>query len=106
MGKSASMGIILKTDRDAEAMYDALARQCKVTLISPESTGFSNGVSITSVRMAKGLEFDEVVVADADKNTYGAEFERGLLYVACTRSMHRLTVIGVGELAEFGDREK
>ena len=106
MGKSASMGIILKTDRDAEAMYDALARQCKVTLISPESTGFSNGVSITSVRMAKGLEFDEVVVADADKNTYGAEFERGLLYVACTRSMHRLTVIGVEELAEFGDREK
>ena len=105
-GKSASMGIILKTDRDAEAMYDALARQCKVTLISPESTGFSNGVSITSVRMAKGLEFDEVVVADADKNTYGAEFERGLLYVACTRAMHRLTVIGVGELAEFGDREK
>ena len=106
MGKSASMGIILKTDREAEAMYDALARQCKVTLISPESTGFSNGVSITSVRMAKGLEFDEVVVADADKNTYGAEFERGLLYVACTRAMHRLTVIGVGELAEFGDREK
>lgn len=106
MGKSASMGIILKTDRDAEAMYDALARQCKVTLISPESTGFSNGVSITSVRMAKGLEFDEVVVADADKNTYGAEFDRGLLYVACTRAMHRLTVIGVGELAEFGDREK
>ena len=77
-----------------------------MTLISPESTGFSNGVSITSVRMAKGLEFDEVVVADADKNTYGAEFERGLLYVACTRAMHRLTVIGVGELAEFGDREK
>lgn len=98
MGKSASMGIILKTDREAEAMYGALARQCKVTLISPESTGFSNGVSITSVRMAKGLEFDEVVVADADKNTYGAEFDRGLLYVACTRAMHRLTVIGVGEL--------
>lgn len=106
MGKSASMGIILKTDREAEAMYDALARQCKVTLISPESTGFSDGVSITSVRMAKGLEFDEVVVADADKNTYGAEFDRGLLYVACTRAMHRLTVIGVGELAEFGDRGK
>ena len=56
--------------------------------------------------MAKGLEFDEVVVADADKNTYGAEFDRGLLYVACTRAMHRLTVIGVGELAEFGDRGK
>lgn len=40
------------------------------------------------------------------KNTYGAEFDRGLLYVACTRAMHRLTVIGVGELAEFGDRGK
>lgn len=77
MGKSASMGIILKTDRDAEAMYDALARQCKVTLISPESTGFSNGVSITSVRMAKGLEFDEVVVADADKIRMGPSLKEG-----------------------------
>lgn len=105
-GKSASMGIILKTDSDAEEMYDALAGQCKVTLISPESTGFSNGVSITSVRMAKGLEFDEVVVADADKNTYGAEFDRELLYVACTRAMHRLTVMGVGALAEFIAGEK
>ena len=97
-GRSASMGIILKTDRDAKAMYDALAGQCRATLISPESTGFSNGVSITSVRMAKGLEFDEVVVADADKNTYGAAYDRGLLYVACTRAMHMLTVMGVGEL--------
>lgn len=31
-----------------------------------DSTSFTNGVSITSIRVAKGLEFDEVIVPDAD----------------------------------------
>ena len=41
-------------------------------------------------RRAFGLEFDEVILPFADDRTYCTEFDRNLLYVACTRAMHRL----------------
>ncbi len=48
------MGIILKTDKDAEALFKHLHPTYPVELISPHSTSFKNGISITSVRMSKG----------------------------------------------------
>jgi DNA helicase IV len=54
-------------------------------------------VVVLTVRQAKGLEFDSVVVADPDRIV--AESPRGLsdLYVALTRSTHRLGVLHPGD---------
>lgn len=41
------------------------------------------------VYLAKGLEFDAVLVAGADE-AYRTEQDRRLLYIACTRALHRL----------------
>ncbi|WP_353885719.1 ATP-binding domain-containing protein, partial [uncultured Eggerthella sp.] len=49
----------------------------------------------------KGLEFDEVVVLDADERFFGDEFGRNLLYVAVTRAMHRLTILHRGNPSGF-----
>ena len=65
-------------------------------LISEESTRFMNGISVTSIRMSKGLEFDEVIVADADAEVYHTEYDRCLLYIASTRAMHRLSMFYTG----------
>ena len=111
-GKNVSLGIILKTDAAAKDMYEVLAgydgveenqveenqvegngeEACDISLLTRESTSFQNGISITSVRMSKGLEFDEVLIPQADSRTYASDFDRSLLYIACTRSMHRLTL--------------
>ncbi|WP_416386584.1 ATP-binding domain-containing protein [Aequitasia blattaphilus] len=56
---------------------------------------------ITSIPMSKGLEFDEVIIPNGDRATYSSEYDRGLLYIACTRAMHRLMVLYVGELTEL-----
>lgn len=48
--------------------------------------------------MAKGLEFDEVVIPRADNRTYCSQMDRGPLFIACTRAMHRLTLLYTGEL--------
>ncbi|MCQ4864440.1 HelD family protein [Pseudoflavonifractor phocaeensis] len=93
----ASMGVIAKTNRDARALYELLGRRPGVRLLTPESGSFSNGVMVTSVQMSKGLEFDEVIVAGADRAAYATEYDRGLLYVACTRAMHRLSLTCRGE---------
>lgn len=91
-GNLASLGIILKTEKEAENLYHILSRKCRIHLLTPESSCFKNGVTVTSVRMAKGLEFDEVILPGGHKSHWSSAFDRRLLYIACTRAMHRLTL--------------
>lgn len=95
----ASLGIILKTNRETRALYEQLSKQHSVHLIMPESRQFKNGVSVTSIQMAKGLEFDAVLIPDADSRHYSSAYERSLLYVACTRAMHSLTLLYSGGIS-------
>lgn len=95
-GENASLGIIVKTGAYAKKLYDLLSGEHPVHLLSQESTRFTSGVSITSIRMAKGLEFDEVIVPDADNRNYASDYDRNLLYIACTRAMHKLTLFYTG----------
>mgnify|MGYP000718424480 CR=1 FL=1 len=57
-----------------------------------KSSAFVQGIVITSAHMAKGLEFDEVIIPQADDRNYHSEIDRSMLYVAVTRAMHRLTL--------------
>lgn len=100
-GNSVSIGIILKTNSAAKELYDSLKQHHNIQLITPDSTQFTNGISITSVQMSKGLEFDEVIIADVDEDTYSTEYDRKLLYIACTRAMHKLTLLHTGKLPHF-----
>jgi len=96
--ENVTLGIILKTNSAAKAFYDVMPQSLDVHLISPESTAFVNGVSITSIQMSKGLEFDEVIIPSSNNETYFSEYDRSLLYIACTRAMHRLFLTYTGEL--------
>jgi len=97
----SSLGIITKTNEDAKRLYDLLSANYDVHLISPDSNRFVNGISITSIQMAKGLEFDEVIIPYANNGKYSTEYDRNLLYIACTRAMHRLTLLYTGEVSSL-----
>ena len=96
-GDGVSLGIILKTNNAARKLYELLSPKFDVQLISPDSTRFINGISITSIQMSKGLEFDEVLVPDVSEDTYHTEYDRSLLYIACTRAMHKLALLCSGK---------
>lgn len=102
---NGSLGIICKTNAAARLLHEKLSKTSDVNLISPESASFQKGPSITSIQMAKGLEFDEVVVMDADQETYTTDYDRNLLYIACTRAMHRLTLMHTGEMSKLIEEE-
>ena len=51
--------------------------------------------------LAKGVEFDAVLIYDASSRTYHLESERKLFYTACTRAMHRLLLYATGEWTPF-----
>jgi len=97
-----TLGIICKTQPDAAAVFDYVgALSDRIQLIDPSSVVFSQGVTIATAHLAKGLEFDEVVLPFCDDATYQTEIDRQMLYVGCTRAMHKLTVTHTGAPARF-----
>ena len=54
--------------------------------------------------LAKGLEFDAVIVWDANATKYAGDDERQLLYTICSRAMHTLTLVAVGQPTALLDR--
>ena len=97
-----SLGIICKTELQAKDIADKLkAYTDDVYFLSSQSSAFVQGVIITSAHMAKGLEFDEVIVPQATDNNYNSEIDRSMLYVAATRAMHRLTLTYCGKLTKL-----
>ncbi|MFN3847769.1 MAG: 3'-5' exonuclease, partial [Paracoccaceae bacterium] len=91
-----SLAIIARTQKDAAKLHDDLvARGFETRLLDATSTGLSTGAIVCTAHLAKGLEFDRVIIPDASAANYRTEMDRNLLYVACTRAMHRLTVVAV-----------
>ena len=88
-----SLGIICKTETQAKVIANELKQYADdIHFLSNQSSAFVQGIIITSAHMAKGLEFDEVIIPQADDNNYHSEIDRNMLYVAATRAMHRLTL--------------
>ncbi len=85
-----TIAVICKTSRESEEAFAALNPRLTMQLIRKDASAFSRGVLVLPGYLAKGLEFDAVIIFDASSSTYGSIEERGLLYSACTRAMHRL----------------
>ena len=99
-----SLALLAKTQGQAKRLHKALAEAgVEARLLDEGSTGFSTGVVVTTPHLAKGLEFDRVMVSDASTAVFSTEMDRNLLYVACTRAMHRLSLISVGPPSAFLD---
>lgn len=90
-----SMAVIAKTRQQARSLFQEL-KQHGVYLLTSESTAFRNGVVVTTAHLAKGLEFDAVVVPFASRRHYHTELDRRMLYIACTRAMHQLALTYTG----------
>lgn len=88
-----SLGIICKTEQQAREMADVLKSYANdISFLSSQSSAFVQGIVITSAHMAKGLEFDEIIIPQTDERNYRSEIDKSMLYVAVTRAMHRLTL--------------
>ena len=63
-----SLGIICKTEQQARKMADMLKSYANdISFLSSQSSAFVQGIVITSAHMAKGLEFDEVIIPQTDE---------------------------------------
>ncbi len=98
--KHPSMGVICKTQEQADFAYHQ-TKSPNVYLLTAESTSFKEGVIITTAHLAKGLEFDEVIVPFVSDRNYQSDVDKRMLYIACTRAMHHLTLTYTEEKSRF-----
>ena len=97
-----SLGIVCKTETQARELSESLrVHTGDIHFLSNQSSAFMKGIIVTSSHMAKGLEFDEVIVPYVNGKNYNSAIDKSMLYVAVTRAMHRLTLTYNGRPSEF-----
>lgn len=93
---SGTIGILCRTSRQAEELFNQLSKKHEIGLLDFSSVKFKQGVTVTTIHMAKGLEFDEVIIPSVNTEIYKSDHDKSLLYIACTRAMHKLTLTYYG----------
>ncbi len=97
-----TIAIICKSGRESREAYEGLKKHCPgLRLIEKETVSFDAGPLVIPSYLAKGLEFDAVIVFDAQEARYGRESERKLFYTVCTRAMHELHLYCAGKATPF-----
>lgn len=94
-----TIGLICKTQKNCVRLFQFLKDEINVQLINNESAVELQGIFILPVYMSKGLEFDAVLLCDANLQNYSDEEDKNILYVACTRALHRLSLFSEGPIS-------
>lgn len=97
-----TIAIICRTMAESKIAFDKLQAQISIQKMDQETYTFNKGLLILPAYLAKGIEFDAVIIYDA--SVYSKESERNLFYTACTRAMHELHIFSIGEKNLFFDR--
>ena len=94
------IGVASKDPKAAKALHKVLvdAGLTDARLVTEGDPSFEGGIQVMDAGVVKGLEFDCMLIADADAETYPDQrFYAKLFYVLCTRPLHRLALCCVGE---------
>ena len=94
-----SICLICKTEKNSTYLFNKIKHKLDIQLIKNGSASDLQGVFILPVYMSKGLEFDTVLICDADSQNYYDEDDKNLLYVACTRALHKLSLFCENEVS-------
>jgi DNA helicase-2/ATP-dependent DNA helicase PcrA len=95
----ATVAVLARYPEQADAYYDALriAEVPNLRRVRNFDFAFKSGVEVTEIRQVKGLEYDYVVLVDANASTYPAEDEaRYQLHIGATRAAHQLWILTSG----------
>lgn len=86
-----SCAVITKDQREAEKVSALIPEDYQASLIDNHMKTANMDLVVIPAYLAKGLEFDSVIVYNDRENSYKKN-ERNLLYVACTRCQHELFI--------------
>lgn len=98
-----SIAIIGKDIEECKRIKKKIDKYNKnIKLIQSKDSEYSAGISIVPSYLAKGLEFDSVILFNVNSEKYqNTVLDIKLLYVAITRAMSKLDVFYTGKIAEI-----
>lgn len=99
--KSTTLGIICKMKEEVEYLYEIFKEKYEINILDLDSIEFKEGIIISTIQMSKGLEFNEVLLPFVNNHNYNSDFDRNLLYVACTRAMNSLNLTYSSEISSL-----
>ena len=91
-----TVAVICKDEEEATFINDKLrSDNIKINNITDSDTQYNGGICTITSYLAKGLEFDGVIVANASEGEYNSnkDIDMKLLYVSMTRPLHELNVL-------------
>lgn len=86
-----SIAILTKTAKEAKETYQKLSEIEDVSL-NIDYVTLVNKICVMPAYMAKGLEFDAVIIPNCTKDNYQSVLDLNLLYVSSTRALHKLVL--------------
>jgi DNA helicase-2/ATP-dependent DNA helicase PcrA len=89
-GNHKTCGIICQSWREVEQLEKELT-DYSITKFGKNTRKMTEGIILTTLQFAKGLEFDEVILPDITRKQL--KEKSNALYTSCTRALHRLTVL-------------
>ncbi len=95
------IAVICKTASQCNAMYKAIKSYMDISLISNQNEVYQGGIAIIPSYLAKGLEFDAVLVNSIEDMDYSEAEDRRLLYTVCTRALHELYLYYFDNMSGF-----
>lgn len=91
-----TVAIICKDEEEALLIHKKLkSENIEINIITNTDRQYDGGVCIITSYLAKGLEFDGVIISNASEEKYDSNknIDMKLLYVAMTRPLHELNVL-------------
>lgn len=97
-----STAIITKDKKEAQKVYQLLSKNYRVKLFAQGTREVpGKNINILPISLAKGLEFDNVVVHDASQAHFHTNRDRHLLYTMVSRAMKSIVLPYIDELTHF-----
>lgn len=96
-----SIAIICKSAEESINAYASLGNIEGLKLVKSGSSEYEEGIVVIPSYLAKGIEFDAVIIYDASEKVYSGEHLRRTFYTACTRAMHDLHLYTIGKPSPF-----
>ena len=95
-----TIAIICKDDTETKKVYNLLKNnEIDINIVTEQDESYKEGIIVLSSYLSKGLEFDAVIIFNANNINYGDNcIDQRLLYIAITRAMHRLYINYNGQI--------
>ncbi len=95
------IAVICKTAAKCRAVHQSLSSLLDICLISNHNEVYYGDVVVIPSYLAKGLEFDAVLIDSIEDMDYRLPEDRKLLYTVCTRALHQLYLYYAGTPSRF-----